>query len=99
MLTYRSILTISKLDSNLLLITPIPVKPVDVVRQALQMFLVECEKIHDIKLQFHIDRSFHELSVDTVMIDSSRLLQVLINLMTVSESLEILQSPCHRSAP
>jgi hypothetical protein len=62
-----------------------PVEPVDVARQALQMFSVECEKVHDIKLEFHIDRTFSELNVGTVMIDSSRLLQVLINLMTVSE--------------
>lgn len=78
----NSILTISKLDSNLLLITPVPVQPVEIVRQALQMFVVECQKIHDIKMDFHIDASFEVLSVDFVMLDSSRLLQVLINLMT-----------------
>lgn len=76
------ILTISKLDSNLLLITPVPVQPVEIVRQALQMFLVECQKIHDIKMEFHIDSSFEALGIDFVMLDSSRLLQVLINLMT-----------------
>jgi signal transduction histidine kinase len=78
----NSILTISKLDSNLLLITPVPVQPVEIVRQALQMFVVECQKIHDIKMDFLIDASFKALSIDFVMLDSSRLLQVLINLMT-----------------
>lgn len=76
------ILTISKLDSNLLLITPVPVQPVEIVRQALQMFMVECHKVHDIKMKFHISPSFQQLNVDMVMLDSSRLLQVLINLMT-----------------
>ncbi|KAH9220231.1 hypothetical protein DL95DRAFT_44108 [Leptodontidium sp. 2 PMI_412] len=76
------ILTISKLDSNLLLITPVPVQPVEIVRQALQMFMVECQKVHDIKMTFHISPSFEQLQVNMVMLDSSRLLQVLINLMT-----------------
>lgn len=75
------ILTISKLDSNLLLISPVPVQPVEVVRQVLQMFMVECRKVHDIKMEFHISPSFQNLKVDMVMLDSSRLLQVLINLM------------------
>ncbi|KUJ16216.1 uncharacterized protein LY89DRAFT_77589 [Mollisia scopiformis] len=76
------ILTISKLDSNLLLITPVPVQPVEIVRQALQMFAVECQKVHDIKMRFLVDPSFEILGVDFVMLDSSRLLQILINLMT-----------------
>ncbi|KAL2070764.1 hypothetical protein VTL71DRAFT_13790 [Oculimacula yallundae] len=76
------ILTISKLDSNLLLITPVPVQPVEIVQQALQMFMVECQKVHDIQMKFHISPSFEQLKVNMVMLDSSRLLQVLINLMT-----------------
>lgn len=78
----HSILTISKLDSNLLLITPVPVQPVEVVRQVQQMFVVECQKAHDIRLEFHINESYRALNVDIVMLDSSRLLQVLINLMS-----------------
>lgn len=46
------------------------------------MFVVECQKIHDIKMEFHIEPSFEALGIDFVMLDSSRLLQVLINLMT-----------------
>jgi signal transduction histidine kinase len=78
----RSILTISKLDSNLLLITPVPVQPVEIVRQVKQMFVMECQKVHDIMMEFHINDSYRALNVDIVMLDSSRLLQVLINLMT-----------------
>ncbi|TVY40465.1 Hybrid signal transduction histidine kinase K [Lachnellula subtilissima] len=69
------ILTISKLDSNLLLITPDPIQPVKVVQQALK-------NMTKIKMGFHVDDSWHENGIDTVMLDSSRLLQVLINLMT-----------------
>jgi signal transduction histidine kinase len=46
------------------------------------MFVVECQKVHDIKMEFHINKSYRALNVDIVMLDSSRLLQVLINLMT-----------------
>jgi CheY-like chemotaxis protein len=77
----NDILTISKLDSNLLLITPVPVQPIKIMHQCLKMFKSELE-IADIKMEFHIDCSFHELRAGTVMLDSSRLLQVLINLLT-----------------
>jgi len=71
-----SILTISKLDSNLLLITPVAVQPVEIVKQVQQMFMVECQKVHDIQMAFHITESYRNLNVDIVMLDSSRLLQV-----------------------
>jgi hypothetical protein len=74
-----SILTISKLDSNLLLITPVPVQPIEVVRQVQQMFMVECQKVHDIQMSFRITQSYRDLNVDIVMLDSSRLLQVVSN--------------------
>lgn len=77
----NDILTISKLDSNLLLITPVAIHPVKVTEQCLKMFKSEVE-IADIKLGFKLDPSFHQLEVDSIMLDSSRLLQVLINLMT-----------------
>ncbi len=78
-----SILTISKLDSNLLLITPVPVQPVEIVKQVQQMFMVECQKVHDIKMAFHITESYQKLNVDIVMLDSSRLLQVVSSLEAV----------------
>lgn len=45
------------------------------------MFVVECQKVHDMKMEFHIGTSFSELNVDSVMLDASWLPQVLINLM------------------
>jgi PAS domain S-box-containing protein len=81
------ILTISKLDSDLLLITPTTVQPTVVARRALKMFDAEVQK-KDIKLDFTILKSYHNLEVDWVVLDPSRLLQILINLMTnVSVSL------------
>jgi signal transduction histidine kinase len=46
------------------------------------MFMVECQKVHDIKMEFKVDKSFEDLKINMVMLDSSRLLQVLINLLT-----------------
>jgi signal transduction histidine kinase len=75
------VLTLSKLDSAMLLVTPVDVQPATVVQRALKMF--ECE-LHnaDIVLEFNIHESFHSLRIDWVRLDPSRLLQVLINLAT-----------------
>lgn len=75
------ILTLSKLDSNLLAVTPIDEQPVRVVQRALKMF--EAELIaHDIELDFQVDASFEKYGIEWVRLDPSRLRQVLINLMT-----------------
>ncbi|KUJ18979.1 putative histidine kinase M3YPp [Mollisia scopiformis] len=75
------ILTLSKLDSDLLLITPIEVQPISVVQSALKMFDSEVQK-SDMELRFRVDPSYNTLAVDWVKLDPSRLLQVLINLTT-----------------
>ncbi|KAL8779693.1 MAG: hypothetical protein Q9213_006818 [Squamulea squamosa] len=75
------ILTLSKLDSALLLVTPCDVMPVSVVQRALKMFDGEVQTAK-IKLEFRIDESFRRLDVQWVRLDPSRLLQVLINLTT-----------------
>ncbi|KAF7562966.1 hypothetical protein G7046_g1127 [Stylonectria norvegica] len=75
------ILTLSKLDSNLLAVTPIDEQPVRVVQRALKMF--ENELIaHDIGFDFRVDDSFERHAVKWVRLDPSRLRQILINLMT-----------------
>ncbi|KAJ8112319.1 hypothetical protein OPT61_g5287 [Boeremia exigua] len=73
------VLTLSKLDSNLILITPVRVQSAVVVSEALRMFDVECNQM-DIKLKLLKDASFE--GCDWVMLDPSRLLQILINLLT-----------------
>lgn len=75
------ILTLSKLDSNLLLITPVNVQPAQVIENTLRMFDGELQK-SDVELRFRIEPSYRELGVDWVRLDPSRLLQVLINLTT-----------------
>jgi len=75
------ILTISKLDSNLLLITPVPSQPAEILHRAVSMFEPEL-KAKDIHVSFDMDSSYTEQFVDWVTIDPSRVLQILINLLT-----------------
>lgn len=69
------ILTLSKLDSALILITPIRMRPSLVVEEAVKMFELECSK-ENIELSFIEDSSLASLGADWVMLDPSRLLQV-----------------------
>ncbi|KAK7998912.1 hypothetical protein PG991_014587 [Apiospora marii] len=75
------ILTVSKLDSNLLVITPTPAQPTEVLRRAVKMFEPELQA-KDIQMVTHADESFRRLDVDWVNFDPSRVLQILINLVT-----------------
>lgn len=75
------ILTISKLDSNLLVITPIVAQPVDVVKRAMKMFDAELQA-KDIQMAFDVHSSFEELNPKWMTLDPSRVLQILINLIT-----------------
>jgi PAS domain-containing protein len=61
------ILTISKLDSGLLVITPVDAQPV--------------AKAAQVELSFSIDRSYHDLELDWVSLDPTRVLQVSIVLL------------------
>ncbi|KAL3958785.1 hypothetical protein ACCO45_006947 [Purpureocillium lilacinum] len=75
------ILTLSKLDSNLLAVTPVDEQPIKVVERALKMF--ESELLaHDIELEFQVDSSFEKHGVEWAKLDPSRLRQIFINLMT-----------------
>lgn len=75
------ILTLSKLDSALLVVAPVSTQPISVARRAIKMFNGDMEK-HDISVEFQIQDSFSDLDIDWVKLDPSRLLQVLINLLT-----------------
>lgn len=57
------ILTLSKLDSDLLFVTPVEVQPISVIRIALKMFDSELQK-SDVELRFHVDPSYSNLAVD-----------------------------------
>lgn len=75
------ILTLSKLDSKLLAVTPVDEQPVKVVQLALKMFESELAA-HDIELDFAVDASLERHGVEWARLDPSRLRQILINLMT-----------------
>lgn len=75
------ILTISKLDSNLLLITPVASQPEQILSRALKMFDSELQA-KDISAEFEVHPSYKDSEVDWVLLDPSRVLQVLINLLT-----------------
>lgn len=75
------VLTLSKLDSDLLSISPVEVQPAASIRASLKMFEFEVQK-SDIDLKFLIDSSYTELAVEWVRLDPSRLVQILINLLT-----------------
>ena len=75
------ILTLSKLDSNLLAVTPVDDQPVRVIQRAIKMFEAELVA-HDIEFEFVVDPSLETYGVKWVRLDPSRLRQILINLMT-----------------
>jgi signal transduction histidine kinase/CheY-like chemotaxis protein len=74
------VLALSKLDAGLIQITPVRVQICVVVLEAMKMFDVECRQL-GIKLEFEEEASCKDF--DWVMLDPSRLLQVLINLLYV----------------
>jgi signal transduction histidine kinase len=75
------ILTMSKLDSNMIALSPDRVRPLKLAKQALKMYESEIEAAN-IDAAVCVDQSFTNMNVDEVILDPSRLLQVLINLIT-----------------
>ena len=75
------VLTLSKLDSAMMTVTPVDTQPTVVVHKVLKMFEAEL-KTADIKMELRIDPSFTALRFDWVRLDPHRLAQVLINLVT-----------------
>ncbi|KAG4441101.1 hypothetical protein IFR05_003391 [Cadophora sp. M221] len=75
------ILTLSRLDSNLLLVSPEPSQPLQLVTGALKMFDAELKRAKT-TLKFIEEESLTSLQAQWTLLDPSRVLQVLINLMT-----------------
>ncbi|KAE9993444.1 hypothetical protein EG327_004928 [Venturia inaequalis] len=75
------VLTLSKLDSNMISIFPIRSQPVEIVKDTIRMFAIECLK-EGIGLEFVEDGSLLELGSSRLMFDPLRFNQVLINLLT-----------------
>ncbi|KAF1851401.1 putative histidine kinase-like protein M3YPp [Cucurbitaria berberidis CBS 394.84] len=75
------ILTLSKLDSMLLSITPVAVQPAQLIDSIVSIF--EAELKHDrIAHNIKSDTSLSDLGIDYVYLDPSRVTQVFINLLT-----------------
>ena len=77
------ILTLSKLDSQLLVITPDRVQPPQLIERVLKMYDAELQRA-SVKASLQIEKGYYEIldAQDYVMLDPSRLLQVVINLLT-----------------
>ncbi|KAF2804613.1 putative histidine kinase HHK15p [Mytilinidion resinicola] len=75
------VLTLSKLDSMLLSITPSIVKLPKLVTSMVSIFEAEL-KTHDIQTALVPENSIAELGIEYLSFDSSRVTQIFINLMT-----------------
>ncbi|KAF3040586.1 hypothetical protein E8E11_005475 [Didymella keratinophila] len=75
------VLTLSKLDSMLLSITPTPVKPAKLATSIVNIFEAEL-KSNKIDYSIFDDQSLARLNVDHLLLDPSRVTQVFINLLT-----------------
>ncbi|KAI4727162.1 hypothetical protein E4T49_05024 [Aureobasidium sp. EXF-10728] len=75
------ILTLSKLDSSLLVITPDKVHPPTLIEKSLKMYDAELARA-DIEAKLVIEQSYLDAHLNHVMLDPSRVLQVIINLLT-----------------
>lgn len=77
----NDILTLSKLDSNLVVLSPEVVQVPPILDKAVRMFDVELVKAN-IELYIRTRQSYADLGLDHVSLDSGRLLQIVINLLT-----------------
>jgi signal transduction histidine kinase len=75
------VLTLSKLSSMLLSITPVAVEPSSLIDSIMNMFRAELES-HSIRHKVVADPSLSDLAIDQVYLDPSRVTQVFINLLT-----------------
>jgi signal transduction histidine kinase/DNA-binding response OmpR family regulator/PAS domain-containing protein len=75
------VLTLSKLDSRLVEICPVPTQARRMIEDGLKIFNGEL-RAGEIDIRLEVDKSIPELGVDWLLIDPGRTLQVLINLVT-----------------
>ncbi|KAL1793721.1 hypothetical protein ACET3X_008703 [Alternaria dauci] len=75
------VLTMSKLDSGLFVMTPVDVKFDSIARDAVKMFDGEARSA-GVDLKFQLEESCNKICVDRVSLDPTRVLQILINLIT-----------------
>ncbi|KJX93202.1 histidine kinase-group XI protein [Zymoseptoria brevis] len=77
----NDVLTVSKLGSGLLAVSPVAVQPLAELKRALRLFEGELQQA-DIVLNLVVDQSYKNQKINYVSLDPTRLLQILINLLT-----------------
>ena len=82
------ILTLSKLDSNLLLIAPDRVRPITLVERVLSMYEGELAEAQ-IAACLKIEQSYTDLAIDWILLDPARLLQVCLEVIRSDYSANI----------
>lgn len=75
------VLTLSKLKSNMLHVTPVQVHVETTLRRTLTMFENDFVA-HDIQVAFDVEESYRQAKVDLVFCDPVRLVQIFMNLLT-----------------
>ena len=75
------VLLLSKMDANMIEVTAVDTNPKQLVERGLGIFASEI-RANDIRMEFREDESYKKLGIEWVRLDPSRLLQILINLMT-----------------
>ena len=82
------VLSFSKLDANMLSLTPNPCQPRRGLEKAVQIFHSEFRK-HSIEYNYHVDSSYEELGVSWVAADLARISQVSFRRLSFSKTYEI----------
>ena len=75
------VLTLSKMDSNLLAITPVEVRPSQCMDEVISMFRLDAQ-VAGTDLKTVVDQSVHEYCIEWLMFDPSRVKQILVNLVS-----------------
>lgn len=79
-LIIEDILAVSKLDSNLMTVSPVPTDPRNLIWNSLKMFEAELEG-KGIDWEFRVLEAYDLLEVGWVQLDPSRTTQILVNLV------------------
>lgn len=75
------VLTLSKLDSDLLVVSPVPVQPMSLMQSLCKIFEPEMRS-SDIGFYVVEDESLRRHEIDWLLLDPNRFLQIVINLVT-----------------
>ncbi|ERF75062.1 hypothetical protein EPUS_04844 [Endocarpon pusillum Z07020] len=89
------VLVLSKMDANMIEITPLETNPQKLLKSGLGIFASEL-RANDTQMEFRVEESYEKLGVEWVRLDPSRLLQVLINLTTNALKFTISESKVRR---